>query len=106
MNLLTYFTKAQNLLLLIAPAFIAENYCNGAEPAAALLPRALPFVSGNPGKMVGASQDLISLRSVAGTVQERSPTHLRSHVLNLTHGKVDPDGLGQNTIPHWSDSFT
>ena len=106
MNLLTYFKKAQILLLLIAPAFIAENYCNGAEPAALLLPRALPFVSGNPGKMVDASRDLISLRSVNGFAYGQGPTRHVSHVLNLTHGKVDPDGPGQNTIPHWSDSFT
>jgi probable HAF family extracellular repeat protein len=50
---------------------------------------------------------LMSMRSLNGLGQGQHwpPRHV-GHVLNLTHGKANPDAPGVNTIPHWSDSFT
>ena len=76
------------------------------EPSAILSPRALPSVGTNTAAPIGSSRDMISLRSMNRQQSSQALPHRRSHALDLTHGKNNPDVPGVVTIPHWSDSFT
>jgi hypothetical protein len=84
---------------------LAETNSSASEPRAVLSPRSLPLVSSDAKKMPGGSQPVMSLGSLKEKEQGRRPSRPVGHMLNLTHGKVNPDAPGQNTIPHWSDSF-
>ena len=79
------------------------------EPAAVISPGQTPLLPiGKPNQRnIASGRDTImSLRSINGQGDARGPLRRGSHVLNLTHGKINPDAPGQNTIPHWSDAFT
>lgn len=92
-------------IVLLAIA-ITENNVSASEPRAVLSPRALPLVSSNTKRAVGRNHHVMSLGSLETKDQGRRPSRAVGHVLNLTHGKVNPDAPDVNTIPHWSDSFT
>jgi probable HAF family extracellular repeat protein len=85
---------------------IGESNSIASDPRAVLSPRVVPLVSTNTEKAVGRSHDVMPLESLKAKDQGRRPSRAVGHVLNLTRGKVNPDAPGQNTIPHWSDSFT
>jgi len=109
----------KNTTIILRKRITAITYCTlsvmlisisgASEPATVFLPGNVPWVpTGQPSEpnLAGAGPGgMMSLRSISGQQAERGPAH-HFGTLDLTHGKGDPDAPNQNTIPHWSDSFT
>ncbi|HEY7002435.1 MAG TPA: hypothetical protein VH330_11915 [Candidatus Udaeobacter sp.] len=111
------FTKVslfKNLLLISIISVACSIDCGAGEPDAAfsigkrpLIPIGKPNQKNIQKNVAGpGSGKMMPLRSINGQTDARRPSRRIGDALNLTHGRVNPDAPGQNTIPHWSDSFT